>query len=251
MARRKLRHRIPVRLRHYWRLIAGSVGVVSALALVLGTVRVSALDASEPNPGFAVNWGIEGTQDLFDTSEAHEISLEYDEDYQEMVETFQDSGEKEWIKADITIDWTVGIRLKGNSTRSSLGGGGAGGFGGGQRELPEDMEPPEGMEDTQVPEGMGEGGIGGGGGVGGASLSFDEPEGLPWLVDFSKFVDGQVYQVHQRISFRVDSGMGGGPTLAEAGSLGGYFDELNPPIAKQVRIANATPRRPLRRGHGR
>ncbi|MCD0443183.1 CotH kinase family protein [Glycomyces sp. A-F 0318] len=226
----RLHHRLPVSLRHYWRLIAGSVGVVLALALVIGTVRVSALAYSDSNEGFAVNWDIEGTVDLFDTAVAHEISLEYDQDdYDDMVSTFQDSGEKEWIKADITIDGTtitdVGIRLKGNSTLSSLGGGiDFGGAEGGMEfpgggEMPEGMEFPEGME---RPEGMefpggGEGMEGMMGGM--ASLSFDEPEGLPWLVDFSKFVDGQVYQGNQQISFRVDSGMGSS-SLAEATAIG-------------------------------
>lgn len=49
----------------------------------------------------------------------------------------------------------------------------------------------------------------------GTSLSFDSPESLPWLVDFGKFVDGQVYQGNQRISLRVESAMGGS-TLTEA-----------------------------------
>lgn len=233
----KLHHRLPVRLRQYWRLIAGSVGLLLVLALVIGTVRVSALAYSDSNEGFAVNYDIEGTVDLFDTSVAHEISLEYDEnDYQEMIAIFQDSGEKEWIKADITIDGTtihdVGIRLKGNSTLSSLGGGiSMGGRGEGMEglegmEIPEGMELPEGMEipeGMEMPEGSGEdGGMqmpGGGGGMGGmVDLSFDEPEGLPWLVDFSKFVDGQVYQGNQQISLRVDSGLSGS-TLHEAVSM--------------------------------
>nr|BFF26992.1 hypothetical protein GCM10025732_49570 [Glycomyces mayteni] len=222
MARKKLRHRIPVSLRHYWKLIAGSVGLIAVLTLAVGTVRATALVYSDANEGFVVTNDIQGTVDLFDTSVAHEIGLSYsDADYDEMVEEFEDSGEKGWIKADITIDGVtiadVGIRLKGNSTLSALGGGmsmggeDGGGFPGGG-EMPEGMELPEGME---MPEGMefpggGEGGAGGMGGMGGSTLSFDDPEGLPWLVDFSKYVDGQVYQGNKQISLRVDSAMGGG-----------------------------------------
>jgi spore coat protein CotH len=208
--RRRLRHRIPVGLRHYWKLIAGSIGVVATLALVIGTIRVSALVASDAAEGFEVNWDIEGTVDLFDTSVAHKISLDFDStDYEEMVETYQDSGEKEWIKADITIDGVtiddVGIRLKGNSTLASLSGGGeeAGGMPGGM-ELPEGLELPEGMA---IPEGL----MGGGE----TSLSFDEPETLPWLVDFSKYVDGQVYQGNRQISIR-DEGWNSSSALSEA-----------------------------------
>lgn len=232
MAGRKLRHRIPVSLRHYWKLIAGSVGLIAVLTLVVGTVRATALVYSDANEGFVVTNDIQGTVDLFDTSVAHEISLSYsDADYDDMIETFQDSGEKEWIKADITIDGVtisdVGIRLKGNSTLSALGGGmsmgggeDGGGFPGGGG-MPEGMELPEGME---MPEGMEfpGGGEGGAGGMGGSTLSFDDPEGLPWLVDFSKYVDGQVYQGNKQISLRVDSAMGGaaeGTSLNEAVTL--------------------------------
>src|SRR5690606_11657825 len=150
-------------------------------------------------------------------SVAHEISLEYDEDdYQQMVETFKDSGEKEWIKADITIDGVtiadVGIRLKGNSTLQSLGGGDQKGGGqppgGGQGE---GGQPPGDGEGGRPPgDGQGGGGQGEGpiifeGGGERVELSFDEPESLPWLVDFSKYVDGQVYQGDQQISLRVES----------------------------------------------
>ncbi|WP_112141367.1 CotH kinase family protein [Glycomyces dulcitolivorans] len=227
MARKKLRHRIPVSLRHYWKLIAGSVGLIAVLTLAVGTVRATALVYSDANEGFVVTNDIQGTVDLFDTSVAHEISLSYsDADYDDMIETFEDSGEKEWIKADITIDGVtisdVGIRLKGNSTLSALGGGAMGGGEGGGMpegmELPEGVELPEGMEGMVMPGGD-EGGMGG---MGGSTISFEDPETLPWLVDFSKYVDGQVYQGNQQISLRVDSAMGGtqeGTSLNEAVTL--------------------------------
>jgi hypothetical protein len=154
VAAKAIRHRIPVNLRHHWKLVAGSVGLVAVLILVLGSLRASALVYSDAAEGFTVNWDVQGTVDLFDTSVAHEISLEYDEDdYQQMVETFKDSGEKEWIKADITIDGVtiadVGIRLKGNSTLQSLGGGDQ--QGGGQ-------PPGGGQGEGGQPPGDGEGG---------------------------------------------------------------------------------------------
>ncbi|RRS00433.1 CotH kinase family protein [Glycomyces terrestris] len=236
MGAKALRHRLPVSVRHYWKLVAGAIGLVAVLVLAVGTIRVSAVVTSDANEGFVITADVQNTVDLFDTSVAHEIGLEYSEDdYQQMIATFQDSGEKTWIKADITIDGVtvddVGIRLKGNSTLASLGGGGEGAMGG--RELPEGMEMPEGMEfpgGGELPEGMefpGGGELpedmempergGGLGGTGGA-LSFDDPESLPWLVDFSKYIDGQVYQGNQQITLRVDSGAGGS-TLTEAVAL--------------------------------
>ena len=48
-----------------------------------------------------------------------------------MIETFVDSGDKEWIEATVTIDGTtferVGLRLKGNSSLMGLRGNGRGG----------------------------------------------------------------------------------------------------------------------------
>jgi spore coat protein CotH len=101
--------------------------------------------------------------ELFDSSIVHEITITFDEqDYDDMVATFADSGTKEWIEAQVTIDGTtyerVGIRLKGNSSLMGLRGG-----------------------DT------GRGGAGG-------NASSDEPEQLPWLIRLDRFVDGQDHQ---------------------------------------------------------
>ncbi|WP_183095694.1 CotH kinase family protein [Nocardioides stalactiti] len=61
---------------------------------------------------------------VWDDAAVHVFSLDIDEDaFQDMVATYVDSREKEWIRADVTIDGEtfrdVGVRLKGNS---SLGG---------------------------------------------------------------------------------------------------------------------------------
>lgn len=92
--------------------------------------------------------------------------------------TFQDEGDKDYIKADLTIDGTliedVGMRLKGNSTLRSLqdGGDAAGG---------------EGMP-------------GGGGGM--VQLSADSPQELPWLISFDEYEEGRAYQGHIEIALR-------------------------------------------------
>ncbi|WP_061961493.1 CotH kinase family protein [Demequina flava] len=61
------------------------------------------------------------TPEFWDSSELHEISVEYDQDeYDAMIATYLDTGDKEWITADVTIDGETfedaGFKLKGNSS---------------------------------------------------------------------------------------------------------------------------------------
>src|SRR5699024_8242927 len=116
---------------------------------------------------------IEGEVELFDASE-HTIEITFDQaEYEEMLSTFREDGEKEYIRADITIDGTliedVGLRLKGNSTLQSLSGNSMGG-------------------------GMGPGGM--------TQLSEDSPEELPWLISFDEYEEGRAYQGMTEIALR-------------------------------------------------
>ncbi|SDT59369.1 CotH kinase family protein [Actinoplanes derwentensis] len=237
--KRRLIHRIPVRVRHYWKLLATCAATLLAFAVVFSTVRVAPLvtSASDEN-GDKVTVDIAGTTDLFDAARAHSIKLTFrDENYQELLDSFWDEGEKEYLEADLTLDGTtipsVGIRLKGNSTLQSLtrngesrqtgrsGGAGmrgggmpGGGFpGGGQQGAPQGEQ--------GAPQGQ-QGGFPGGGMMGGGGrteLKTEEPENLPWLIRFDEFVEGRRYQGHREVSVRV-GGMGGGATvLNEAVSL--------------------------------
>ncbi|HWS31433.1 MAG TPA: spore coat protein CotH, partial [Actinoplanes sp.] len=236
--KRRLVHRIPVRVRHYWKLLATCAATALAFAVVFSTVRVAPLvtSASDEN-GDKVTVDIAGTTDLFDATRAHSITLTFrDENYQELLDSFWEEGEKDYLEADLTLDGTtipsVGIRLKGNSTLQSLtrngesrqtgrGGGMRGGAmpGGGQ---------PGGGQPGGFPGGgdqgagqQGGGGFPGGGMMGGGrtELKAEEPENLPWLIRFDEFVEGRRYQGHREVSVRV-GGMGGGATvLNEAVSL--------------------------------
>jgi spore coat protein CotH len=108
--------------------------------------------------------------DVFDTSVVHEVSLSYgQEDYDAMIQTFSETGEKEWIEVTVTIDGETyeraGARLKGNSSLAGLGGGfGAGG-----------------------PSG---------------SAAADAPEDLPWLIRLDEFVEGQDHQGYEDLVVR-------------------------------------------------
>lgn len=206
--KKRLRHRIPVRLRHYWKAVAVAVVFLAVLVGVFGTGMVrpyttSSAAAAEPE----VIQDIAGTKDLFDTSVAHSVTIRFaDANYQKMLKEYFDSGEKDYLPATVVIDGTtienVGIRLKGNSTLSSLTWNGQrrqDGMGGAR---PGGMQPPEGMQPPQggfPQQGRGPGGPGGGMG---AELKAEEPEGLPWLINFDEFVDGRRYQGHTQIAVR-------------------------------------------------
>ena len=222
---RRLLHRLPVRVRHYWKLLAGCVVLVAVLTLVVSTVRVQPyVTSTSDESGDEITQDIAGATDLFDSGRAHSIKLTFhDLNYQSMLDTYYAEGEKDYVEADLTVDGTtipsVGIRLKGNSTLAGLtrngkaregglgpGGGGPGGGG-----------PGGGAPRGPRPEGAA--GAGPGGGFARASLKAEEPETLPWLIRFDEFVEGRRYQGHREIAVRV-AGLGGGSTvLNEALSL--------------------------------
>ncbi|MFI7026147.1 CotH kinase family protein [Micromonospora sp. NPDC049900] len=233
----RLKHRIPVRVRHYWKFLAGCVAFLLVLTVTLSTVRIRPYVTSSAVGGDVVTQDIVGTVDLFDETAAHSITLVYrDADYQRMLDTFYAEGEKDYIEADLVIDGTsvpsVGIRLKGNSTLRSLSRNGetpqgaagpngarpGGDQDGGRRQRGGQDQPsgtgpagPEGAPgDGVIPDGADL--APNGGGMSRISLQAEEPENLPWLIRFDEYVDGRRYQGHRELSLRV-AGMGGGSTV--------------------------------------
>ena len=235
--RPRLRHRVPVRLRHHWKLVAASGAFVLVLGAGLGTetIRPYATTA-EVAATETVTEDIAGLKDLFDPAAAHDVELTFkDAAYADMLEEYFKDGSKKYVEADLTIDGTVipgvGIRLKGNSTlmgltwkgESSNARGGRGGPGG---RMPEGMEPPEGFqppgdgrmpEGFQLPEGFQGGGPPGGGGPGGQQLKAEEPEDLPWLISFDEFAEGRRYQGLSQLAVRPS--LNGSTLLNEALAL--------------------------------
>jgi spore coat protein CotH len=218
---RRLRRRVPVRLRQNWKLVAAGCAFLLIVTVVFGSVRVRPVATSDGRSGTAlVTQDVAGTVDVFDVSVAHEITLSYSEDeYQRMLDEYFTTGEKGFVEASAVIDGTpiasVGLRLKGNSTLASLVGPegerapnslGGGGFRGGG--------PPDGAAQPEQGEARG---VPGGGALGG-SLSVDEPESLPWLVSFDAFVEGQRYQGLSELAVR-PAGQAGTTSLNEAVSL--------------------------------
>lgn len=237
--RRLLRHRLPVRLRHHWKLLAALVVGCLAVTMSVGGVMVRPYITSDLTSETVVTENIEGETDLFDSGE-HSIEITYNEaEYADMINSFQEDGEKDFITADITIDGTViqdvGLRLKGNSTLSSLGGdegGGMPGAGEGQQRqgapgaggAPERGGPSDsggasdggGASDSggaTTSRGASDGGgaqagdgAAGMGGMAMVQLSEDKPEELPWLISFDEYQEGRAYQGNTEIAVRPAAG---------------------------------------------
>lgn len=146
--------------RHYPVLLLVII-VISLLIAVLGKQRVVAYTTEADSPvqtSNDSNMNFTNSINMFDDSIVHSIQvIMSDDDYDLMISTYQETGEKEYFHADVVIDGVrinnVGIRLKGNaSLRSALGGGmnqggmKPGNFFGQRPELGEMPQLPEGVE---------------------------------------------------------------------------------------------------------
>ncbi|MDT0184752.1 CotH kinase family protein [Microbacterium sp. ARD31] len=98
------------------------VATATAATLVLGGCAAvsDTSDISTSGAAPATREVPDGTG-VWDADTVHEISVEVDDDaVAAMVDTYQETGEKDWIEATVTIDGEtydrVGLRLKGNSS---------------------------------------------------------------------------------------------------------------------------------------
>ena len=150
-------------------------GVSSALAIrlrrfVVAIVTIISVGLVASSCGFTVDEAAAGdstapptaTADLtvMGSSAVQDIAVSFEEDaYDAMIDTYAATGDKEWIEATVTIDGfayeQVGLRLKGNSSLRGLGDDRAGEAG---------------------------------------TISADDPAGLPWLIRFDKYVEGQNHE---------------------------------------------------------
>ncbi|MFD5729590.1 CotH kinase family protein [Streptomyces sp. NPDC058368] len=234
---RRLRDRVPVRLRHHWKPAGALCAGLAVMLYAFGDARVSPYVTSASRvEADTITDDVKGTVGLYDTSVRHSVQLEYKQtDFDKMMKEFKKDGTKDSIPADLTIDGVflsdVGIRLKGNSTLMSLRGNRGGGPGGGQGGMPGGAEggmPGGGMPtggtgqrggqggdaagDGQAPGDAAGGGQAPGGAAGGRgggmtqyNLSADKPEELPWLIKVDEYVEGRAYQGEREISLRPGS----------------------------------------------
>lgn len=196
---RRLVHRLPTRLRQYWKLLALFVVVVVGLTVVLGYNRIRPYITGDVTVMMSeITDNIVGDVLLFDYFVPHTVRVDITgAEYQQMIEAYQKDGEKNWVTADVTIDGTVisdaAVRLKGNSTLIALRGNDALPHGAPAAGGPE--APPEGL--VEMP-----------------TASADEPASLPLLISFDENADGRAYQGLTEVSVRP-----GTPMLNEALSL--------------------------------
>jgi spore coat protein CotH len=213
--------------RHYKLLVLLAL-VLGLLTFGLGNQRIIAYTV--PGNLSVVQASTNSTNDvaLFDNSIVHSIQiLILEEEYQQMITTYQQTGAKGYFQADVIIDGVrvddVGLRLKGNaSLRTALGGTGELDMAGGREFNPENMPgfnqdgarpqfDPENMPDFdqrgaapggraqpegQMPEAPAGGNFGRGGGAMGQNTQ------IPLLIKFDEFVSGQTYQGYSRLAIR-------------------------------------------------
>jgi spore coat protein CotH len=148
--------------------------------------------------------------EVFDPGLVHDISVSYDQSaYDEMIDAFATTGDKNWIEATVTVDGSTyeraGLRLKGNSSLMGLRQGGSRSTDtGGDEQTSTTGAPADGGAVPQPPGGPGDPGAGGFAGLGsGADAS--TPEELPWLIRLDEFVEGQRHQDHADIVVRSNS----------------------------------------------
>lgn len=117
--------------RRHWKIPLGLLVLVASLLLVGGQTRIIAyIGAGGDTEVGSTTASIDYTNDidLFDDSVVHIIALDFDQsDLEAAVTNYEQTGEKEYFLADITIDGVtidgVGVRIKGNSTlRTALQG---------------------------------------------------------------------------------------------------------------------------------
>jgi spore coat protein CotH len=215
-------------------LAAGGIGGIALLAA--GCKGSSSSSAAATLDGTTVSGVVDG--DFWDEKSIHTLSVVFDEDdYDEMIEAYVSSQDKNWIEADVEIDGKVfkkaGMKLKGNSSLRSLAGGQGGGPGGAAAsDGGSDASASDGggdiasdggtasdgggdaaTSDTSAAASDGGGASDAGGGAGGGfpgggndegdgSISKDDPTGLPWMIRLDKYTDGQSFSGRSRFVVR-------------------------------------------------
>ncbi len=205
-----------LRFKRSYPLILLLVFVLGFVSLTIGDERIVAYTVQAGSAATAtVTPATEGSDydnvvSLFDETSVHSVRiLISDEDYEQMIGTYQNTGEKDYFEADVIIDGVrindVGLRLKGNaSLRTALGGGGGGG-GGGQPPAGGGQPPADG-EMPQPPDGAGPAQNADAEGAAmempGGAMQSDGTSKLPFLIKFDAFVEGQSYQGYTQLSIR-------------------------------------------------
>ena len=205
-----------LRFKRHYPLLLLLIGVLAFLTLALGNQRIIAYTTQTSRQGVrksAINYT--NAVALFDSTLVHRIQiLMSDDDYEQMITTYRQTGVKNYFHADVIIDGVrvndVGIRLKGNaSLRTALGRGGGGMPGGGQPPAGGNQPPADGGRAPFGPRNAPPGLPGGGARQelpqGAAPAGWGQTSGttkLPFMIKFDKFVSGQTYQGYSALAIR-------------------------------------------------
>ncbi|MEK8142578.1 hypothetical protein NKH18_10375 [Streptomyces sp. M10(2022)] len=92
--RRRLKDRLPVRLRHHWKPAGALCVGLALLVYAFGDARVSPYVTSASQvEADTITDNVEGTVGLYDTTVKHSIQLSYDQtDFDKMMKEFEDEG---------------------------------------------------------------------------------------------------------------------------------------------------------------
>lgn len=112
-------------------LLAGACGATNADSASSSDAALADASTTDAADGPSAETVVDGVQlasgdtALFDSSVVHDIEIAFDQAaYDEMIATYETTGDKDWISATVTIDGTTfddaGMRLKGNSSLFSL-----------------------------------------------------------------------------------------------------------------------------------
>ncbi|MDO3398618.1 CotH kinase family protein [Mycolicibacterium neoaurum] len=204
-------HRIPTRLRQYWKLLALFVTAMVAMVILFGPNRVHPYITGDTGILSAeITDNITGTVDLFDADVPHSLTIELSPaEYNDMITAYEKDGAKKWVTADITIDETpisdVAVRLKGNSTLMGLRPADA---------RPGGVPPAAGGPAQPAADNGAQPAADAGAMAALAVASADDPTTLPLLISFDRNADGHGYQGLTELSVRP-----GTPVLNEALAL--------------------------------
>lgn len=145
------------------------------LALVLVLSSCAKTDAPQSDTQVAGEPASASTpptgETYFSTDQVHEINVDLsDAEYQSMLTTYAETGDKEWLATTVTIDGTTyenaGLRLKGNSSLRKL------------------VAAEKGIALAQQDEDAAQDG---------ESATSTDPATVSWLIRLNKYVDGQAH----------------------------------------------------------
>ena len=114
-----------IKLKRHYKVILLFIFTILFFGVVIGNTMIVPYSSSNNLNVNANTDTIENDVYIFDDSLVHEIQIEMtEENYNLMITTFSETGEKDYFPADITIDGVtiknVGLRLKGNSSLNGL-----------------------------------------------------------------------------------------------------------------------------------